>query len=245
MLILEDNVAFLKIKDIVSGYSKELNIIDGVSLSVEKGQMVSIIGPNGAGKSTVLKTIFGILQAREGQVIFKGEDITNIPPVELLKKGFCLVPQGRNLFLLMTVFENLELGAYIKTEKNEIERGIERVYDMFPILKERKNQKAGTLSGGEMQMLEMGRAMLLDPEIMLIDEPSLGLSPKMAHEVFDKIEEINNRGTSILIVEQNADRSLQMSDYAYVIETGKNKCEGPAEQIRNDDEIKKLYLGAS
>ncbi|MGD9238949.1 MAG: ABC transporter ATP-binding protein [Desulfobacterales bacterium] len=238
-------MAFLIIKDIVSGYSKELNIIDGVSLSVEKGQMVSIIGPNGAGKSTVLKTIFGILQAREGQVIFKDEDITNIPPVELLKKGFCLVPQGRNLFLLMTVFENLELGAYIKTEKNEIERGIERVYDMFPILEERKNQKAGTLSGGEMQMLEMGRAMLLDPEIMLIDEPSLGLSPKMAHEVFNKIEEINNRGTSILIVEQNADRSLQMSDYAYVIETGKNKCEGPAEQIRNDDEIKKLYLGAS
>ena len=146
-------MAFLVIKNIVSGYSKELNIIDGVSLSVEKGQMVSIIGPNGAGKSTVLKTIFGILQAREGQVIFKGKDLTNIPPAELLKKGFCLVPQGRNLFPLMTVFENLELGAYIKTDKNEIERGIERIYDMFPILKERKNQKAGTLSGGEMQML--------------------------------------------------------------------------------------------
>ncbi len=245
MLILEGNVTFLVIKDIVSGYSKELNILDGVSMRVEKGQMVSIIGPNGAGKSTVLKTIFGILQAREGQVIFKGEDVTNTPPAELLKKGVSLVPQGRNLFPLMTVRENLELGAYIKTDKNEIEQGIKRVYDMFPILEERKNQKAGTLSGGEMQMLEMGRAMLLNPQIMLIDEPSLGLSPKMAHEVFNKIEEINKRGTSILIVEQNADRSLRMSDYAYVIETGKNKYEGPAEQIRNDDEIKRLYLGAS
>lgn len=238
-------MTFLVIKDIVSGYSKELNILDGVSMRVEKGQMVSIIGPNGAGKSTVLKTIFGILQAREGQVIFKGEDVTNTPPAELLKKGFSLVPQGRNLFPLMTVRENLELGAYIKTDKNEIEQGIKRVYDMFPILEERKNQKAGTLSGGEMQMLEMGRAMLLNPQIMLIDEPSLGLSPKMAHEVFNKIEEINKRGTSILIVEQNADRSLRMSDYAYVIETGKNKYEGPAEQIRNDDVIKRLYLGAS
>ncbi len=238
-------MTFLVIKDIVSGYSKELNILDGVSMRVEKGQMVSIIGPNGAGKSTVLKTIFGILQAREGQVIFKGEDVTNTPPAELLKKGVSLVPQGRNLFPLMTVRENLELGAYIKTDKNEIEQGIKRVYDMFPILEERKNQKAGTLSGGEMQMLEMGRAMLLNPQIMLIDEPSLGLSPKMAHEVFNKIEEINKRGTSILIVEQNADRSLRMSDYAYVIETGKNKYEGPAEQIRNDDEIKRLYLGAS
>lgn len=237
-------MTFLVIKDIVSGYSKELNILDGVSLSVEEGQMVSIIGPNGAGKSTVLKTIFGILKARKGQVIFKDEDLTNTPPAELLKKGFSLVPQGRNLFPLMTVRENLELGAYIKTDKKEIEQGIEQVYAMFPILKERTAQKAGTLSGGEMQMLEMGRAMLLDPQIMLIDEPSLGLSPKMAHEVFNKIEEINKRGTSILIVEQNADRSLQMSDYAYVIETGKNRCEGPAEQIRNDDEIKRLYLGA-
>ncbi len=245
MLILEGNVTFLVIKDIVSGYSKELNILDGVSMRVEKGQMVSIIGPNGAGKSTVLKTIFGILQAREGQVIFKDEDVTNTPPAELLKKGVSLVPQGRNLFPLMTVRENLELGAYIKTDKNEIEQGIRRAYDMFPILAERKNQKAGTLSGGEMQMLEMGRAMLLNPQIMLIDEPSLGLSPKMAHEVFNKIEEINKRGTSILIVEQNADRSLRMSDYAYVIETGKNKYEGPAEQIRNDDVIKRLYLGAS
>ncbi|MGD8764944.1 MAG: ABC transporter ATP-binding protein, partial [Desulfobacteraceae bacterium] len=236
---------FLSVLEIVSGYSKELNILDGVSLIVKEGQMVSIIGPNGAGKSTVLKTIFGILQAKNGQVIFKDEDLTNRPSIELLKKGFCFVPQGRNLFPLMTVGENLELGAYIKTDKKEIKQGVKRIYDMFPILQERKNQKAGTLSGGEMQMLEMGRAMLLDPEIMLIDEPSLGLSPKMAHEVFNKIEEINQRGTSILIVEQNADRSLRMSDYAYVIETGKNKCEGPAEQIRNDDEIKRLYLGAS
>jgi ABC-type branched-subunit amino acid transport system ATPase component len=233
----------LSVEGIVSGYTKELDILSGVSLKVEKGQMVSIIGPNGAGKSTVLKTIFGILKVRGGRIVFEDEDITNIPADQILEKGISIVPQGRNIFPLMTVKENLELGAYIRQDKQKIARDIEEIYKMFPILKERSNQKARSMSGGEMQILEMGRAMLLNPKIMLIDEPSLGLAPIMANEVFNKIEEINKAGTTILIVEQNADRSLKMSDYAYVLEEGRSTREGPAEEIRNDDEIKKLYLG--
>jgi branched-chain amino acid transport system ATP-binding protein len=237
------NVALLEVEGVVAGYTKELDILDGVSLKVEEGHMVSIIGPNGAGKSTVLKTIFGVLQARKGRVTYHGEEITNLPSAGLLRKGLSFVPQGRNLFPLMTVRENLELGAYTRSDKKGVESDIERICGMFPILMEKRNQKAGSLSGGEMQLLEIGRAMLLSPKLMLIDEPSLGLSPKMASEVFNKIEEIKEKGTTILIVEQNADRSLTMSDYAYVLEMGKNRCEGPAELIRNDREIKRLYLG--
>jgi ABC-type branched-subunit amino acid transport system ATPase component len=236
-------LTLLDVQEIVSGYTKELNILNGVSLKVEESQMVSIIGPNGAGKSTVLKTIFGLLPVRGGSILFNGEDITNLSPSQLLHKGCSLIPQGRNILPMMTVGENLELGAYIRKNKQEIRQDIERIYEMFSILKVRRHQKARVLSGGEMQILEMGRALLLSPRIMLIDEPSLGLAPKMANEVFNKIEEINQNQTTILIVEQNADRSLRMSDYAYVIEMGRNKCEGPAEQIRNDDEIKRLYLG--
>lgn len=236
-------MALLELEGIVAGYTKELDILNGVSLKVEEGQMVSIIGPNGAGKSTLLKTIFGVLQARKGRISYHGEEITNLSSAVLLRKGLSFVPQGRNLFPLMTLRENLELGAYIRNDKQGIENDIERIYAMFPILKEKRNQRAGSLSGGEMQMLEMGRAMLLSPKLMLVDEPSLGLSPKMASEVFNKIEEIKEKGTTILIVEQNADRSLRMSDYAYVLEIGKNRSEGPAEQIRTDPEIKKLYLG--
>ncbi len=233
----------LSVEGVVSGYTKELDILNGVLLKVEKGQMVSIIGPNGAGKSTILKTIFGLLEVREGRVLFEDEDITNIPPDRILEKGLSFVPQGRNIFPMMTVKENLELGAYIRRDKEKIASDIEEIYEIFPILRNRSDQKVRSMSGGEMQILEMGRAMLLNPKIMLIDEPSLGLSPLMASEVFDKIEEINKAGTTILIVEQNADRSLRMSDYAYVIEEGKSTREGHAEQIRNDDEIKRLYLG--
>lgn len=233
----------LSVEGIVSGYTKELNILNGVLLRVEKGQMVSIIGPNGAGKSTILKTIFGLLKVREGRVLFENEDITNIPPDRILEKGLSFVPQGRNIFPMMTVKENLELGAHIRRDKDKIASDIKEIYEIFPILRNRSNQKVRSMSGGEMQILEMGRAMLLNPKIMLIDEPSLGLSPLMASEVFDKIQAINEAGTTILIVEQNADRSLRMSDYAYVIEEGKSTREGPAEQIRNDDEIKRLYLG--
>ena len=233
----------LDVKGIVAGYSKELDILQGVSLKVEEGQMVSIIGPNGAGKSTVFRTLFGLLPAREGQVFFADEEITNLPPADLLRRGITFVPQGRHVFPLMTVRENRELGAYIRRDRKLIEQNLEKVYDLFPLLRERSKQKGRSLSGGEMQTLEMGRAMLLNPRLMFLDEPSLGLSPIMANEVFDKIEEIKAAGSTILIVEQNADRSLRMSDYAYVLEVGKNKYKGPAEEIRNNEEVKRLYLG--
>ena len=236
-------MALLDVKGIVAGYSKELDILQGVSLKVEDGQMVSIIGPNGAGKSTIFRTLFGLLPAREGQVFFADEEITNLPPADLLRRGITFVPQGRHVFPLMTVRENLELGAYIRRDRKLIEQNLEKVYNLFPLLRERSKQKGRSLSGGEMQTLEMGRAMLLNPRLMFLDEPSLGLCPIMANEVFDKIEEIKVAGSTILIVEQNADRSLRMSDYAYVLEVGKNKYKGPAEEIRNNEEVKRLYLG--
>ena len=236
-------MALLEAKGIVAGYTKELDILQGISLKVEEDQVVSIIGPNGCGKSTTFKTLFGLLPAREGSVSFDGEDVTNEPPSALLKRGITFVPQGRHVFPLMTVRENLELGAYIRRDRREIQQDLDRVYTLFPLLKERAKQKGGSLSGGEMQTLEMGRAMLLNPRMMFLDEPSLGLSPIMANQVFDKVEEIRAAGSTMLIVEQNADRSLKMSDYAYVFETGKNKYEGPAEEIRNNEEVKRLYLG--
>jgi ABC-type branched-subunit amino acid transport system ATPase component len=240
---LEADVALLEAKNIVAGYTKELDILKGISLAVEEDQVVSIIGPNGCGKSTTFRTLFGLLPAREGEVIFDGENVTNRPPADLLGRGITFVPQGRHVFPLMTVRENLELGAYIRRDRKQLQEDLDRVYALFPLLKERAKQKGGSLSGGEMQTLEMGRAMLLNPRLMFLDEPSLGLSPIMANQVFDKVEEIRDAGSTMLIVEQNADRSLQMSDYAYVFETGRNKYEGPAEEIRNNEEVKRLYLG--
>jgi branched-chain amino acid transport system ATP-binding protein len=187
--------------------------------------------------------LFGLLAAREGTVAFDGQDITNRPPAELLRRGITFVPQGRHVFPLMTVRENLELGAYIRKDRATLKKDLERVYDLFPLLRQRSKQKGGSLSGGEMQTLEMGRAMLLNPRLMYLDEPSLGLSPRMANEVFDKVEEIRDAGSTMLVVEQNADRSLQMSDYAYVLETGRNKYDGSAEEIRTNEEVKRLYLG--
>ena len=236
-------MALLEARDIVAGYSKELDILNGVSLDVQEGTMVSIIGPNGAGKSTVFRVLFGLLAAREGTVTFDGKEITNRPPADLLRLGITFVPQGRHVFPLMTVRENLELGAYIRKDRASLKKDLERVYDLFPLLRERAKQKGGSLSGGEMQTLEMGRAMLLNPRLMYLDEPSLGLSPRMANEVFDKVEEIRDAGSTMLVVEQNADRSLQMTDYAYVLETGRNKHDGSAEEIRTNEEVKRLYLG--
>lgn len=236
-------MALLEARDIVAGYSKELDILNGVSLDVKEGTMVSIIGPNGAGKSTVFRVLFGLLPAREGTVTFDGRVITNRPPADQLRLGITFVPQGRHVFPLMTVRENLELGAYIRKDRATLKKDLERVYELFPLLRERAKQKGGSLSGGEMQTLEMGRAMLLNPRLMYLDEPSLGLSPRMANEVFDKVEEIRDAGSTMLVVEQNADRSLQMSDYAYVLETGRNKHDGTAEEIRTNEEVKRLYLG--
>ncbi len=235
-------MALLEVHQIHAGYGN-LPILKGVSLSVEAGQVVSIIGPNGAGKSTVFKTLFGLLPVRRGSVRFAGEDVTNRPPAELLRRGIAYVPQGRNVFPLMTVEENLRLGAYIRPRSAELERDVERVYDTFPMLREARMRRAADLSGGQQQMLEMGRALLLRPRLVLLDEPTLGLAPLVFREIFRIIEDLRRLGQTILMVEQNAAKALEISDYAYVLELGVNRFEGTGEGIRNDARIRRLYLG--
>ena len=235
-------MALLEVENIHAGYGK-LEILRGVSLRVETGQVVSIIGPNGAGKSTVFKTLFGLLPARQGRVRFAGEDVTNQPPADLLRRGITYVPQGRNVFPLMTVDENLRLGAYIRPRSAELDREVERVYETFPMLRAARRKRAAELSGGQQQMLEMGRALLLRPRLMLLDEPTLGLAPLVFREIFRIIEDLRRGGQTILMVEQNAAKALEISDYAYVLELGKNRFDGSGEAIRNDDRIRRLYLG--
>ena len=235
-------MALLEIEDVHSGYGK-MEILRGVSLRVDAGQVVSIIGPNGAGKSTVFKTIFGLLPARRGRVRFAGEDVTNRPPADLLRRGMTYVPQGRNIFPLMTVDENLRLGAYTRPSSDELEREVERVYETFPMLQAARRKRAAELSGGQQQILEMGRALLLRPRLMLLDEPTLGLAPLVFREIFRIIEELRRGGQTILMVEQNAAKALEISDYAYVLELGKNRFDGSGEAIRNDARIRRLYLG--
>jgi branched-chain amino acid transport system ATP-binding protein len=232
----------LEVRDIHSGYGK-LEILKGVSLRVEPGQVVSIIGPNGAGKSTVFKTLFGLLPARQGHVLLEGEDVTNRPPADLLRRGMAYVPQGRNVFPLMTVEENLLLGAYIRPRSPELTGEVERVYATFPMLRESRLKRAADLSGGQQQMLEMARALLLRPRLMLLDEPTLGLAPLVFKEIFRIIEALRHAGQTILMVEQNAVKALEISDYAYVLELGRNRYEGSGEAIRTDDRVRRLYLG--
>ncbi len=235
-------MALLEVENIHAGYGK-LEILRGVSLRVEAGHVVSVIGPNGAGKSTVFKTLFGLLPARQGRVRFAGEDITNQPPADLLRRGITYVPQGRNVFPLMTVDENLRLGAYIRPRSADLDREVERVYETFPMLQAARRKRAAELSGGQQQMLEMGRALLLRPRLMLLDEPTLGLAPLVFREIFRIIEDLRRGGQTILMVEQNAAKALEISDYAYVLELGKNRFDGSGEAIRNDDRIRRLYLG--
>jgi branched-chain amino acid transport system ATP-binding protein len=235
-------MALLEVEDLHAGYGR-MEILKGVSLRVESGQIVSIIGPNGAGKSTVFKTLFGLLPARQGRVRFAGEDVTNRPPADLLRRGITYVPQGRNVFPLMTVDENLRLGAYIRPRSTELEREVERVYGIFPMLREARTKRAAELSGGQQQMLEMGRALLLRPRLMLLDEPTLGLAPLVFREIFRIIEGLRQAGQTILMVEQNAAKALELSDYAYVLELGRNRFDGTGEAIRNDERVRRLYLG--
>ena len=235
-------MALLEVEDIHAGYGK-IEILKGVSLRVEAGQVVSIIGPNGAGKSTVFKTLFGLLPVRQGHVRFAGEDVTNRAPAELLRRGITYVPQGRNVFPLMTVEQNLLLGAYIRPRSAALEGDIERVYEIFPMLREARDKRAADLSGGQQQMLEMGRALLLSPRLMLLDEPTLGLAPLVFKEIFRIIDGLRERGQTILMIEQNAAKALEISDYAYVLELGLNRFEGTGEAIRTDDRIRRLYLG--
>lgn len=235
-------MALLEAHDIHAGYGK-MEILHGVTLKVEPGQIVSIIGPNGAGKSTVFKTIFGLLPVRQGRVIFAGEEVTNHTPEALLRRGMAFVPQGRNVFPLMSVEENLLLGAYIRKRTPELLEKVEQVYETFPILREKRKERAGNLSGGQQQMLEMGRALLLQPKLILLDEPTLGLAPLVFKEIFRIIEGLRRLGQTILMVEQNAAKALEISDYAYALELGKNRYEGSGEFIRNDERVKRLYLG--
>jgi branched-chain amino acid transport system ATP-binding protein len=205
--------------------------------------VVSIIGPNGAGKSTVFKTLFGLLPARQGRVTLDGENVTNQSPSDLLRRGMAYVPQGRNVFPLMTVEENLRLGAYTRPRSAELEAEIERLYETFPVLRESRRRRAGDLSGGQQQMLEMARALLLKPRLILLDEPTLGLAPLVFKEIFRIVESLRRLGQTILMVEQNAAKALEISDYAYVLELGQNRYEGAGDVIRNDERVRRLYLG--
>jgi ABC-type branched-subunit amino acid transport system ATPase component len=227
---------------LTGGYGK-IDILHGVSLDVDVGEIVSIIGPNGAGKSTAFKTIVGFLRPRHGTVLFNGEDITGGRPDLVLRRGLAYVPQGRIVFPQMTVLENLEMGAYIETNGARVAAALERVCALFPILLERRAQRAGTMSGGEQQMVAIARALMTSPKLILLDEPSLGLSPKFVTLIFDKLVEMKRAGFTLMVVEQNATRALGIADRAYVLELGRNRFEGPGQRLLADPEVKRLYLG--
>lgn len=229
----------LEAKDIVAGYT-EINILHGVSIKVEEGEVVSIIGPNGAGKTTLFRVIFGLLEAKEGKILLDSQDITGVDSYERVKRGLAYVPQEENVFPSLTVLENLEMGGYIK---EEIESMLPDLFDMFPTLEERKNEKARNLSGGERQMVAIGRALVSEPDVLLFDEPGAALAPNLKDMIYDKINRINSTGTSIAIIEQNAKRALLNSDRGYVLKMGKNEYEGKGEELLEDEDILELYLG--
>ncbi len=235
-------MAMLEIKDIEVFYGM-IQAIKGISFEVNEGEVIALIGANGAGKTTILHTITGLLFPKKGSVIFEGKDITKIPAHKIVSLGMAHVPEGRRVFAELSVYENLKMGAYTRKDKDEIAQTLEMVYKRFPRLKERRNQLAGTLSGGEQQMLAMGRALMSHPKIIVMDEPSMGLSPILVNEIFDIIQEVSAGGTTVLLVEQNAKKALSIADRAYVLETGKIVLEGEAEKLMNDDSIKKAYLG--
>ncbi len=220
-----------------------IKAIKGISFEVHQGEVISLIGANGAGKTTTLHTISGLIAPDSGSIIFKGQDISKMPAHKLVSTGMAHVPEGRRVFANLTVYENLMMGAFTRKNKTEIAETLANVYARFPRLEERKKQLAGTLSGGEQQMLAMGRALMSKPDIILLDEPSMGLSPILVSEIFDIIKAISSSGTTVLLVEQNAKKALSISDRAYVLETGNISLEGRAEDLLNDDKVKKAYLG--
>ena len=230
----------LEAKGITSGYS-EIDILHDVAIQVDSKQIVSIIGPNGAGKSTLLKTIFGILKPRHGTITLKEDDITGLKPDKVARKGISYVPQVDNVFPTMTIQENLEMGAFIRND--DYSRRIEEIYELFPVLGDRRKQKAGQLSGGQRQMVAMGRALMLDPQLLLLDEPSAGLAPKLVDMIFEKIKEINATGVAIMIVEQNARQALKMADHGYVLAMGRNVLDDTGEALLASEEVGRLYLG--
>ena len=227
--------------DNINVYYGNIHAIKDISFEVKDGEVVALIGANGAGKSTTLKTISGLLPSRTGSITFLGEKIDRVPAHKLVAKGLAQVPEGRRIFLQMTVLENLQMGAY--TSKDDVKAGIEDVYNRFPRLKERKNQIAGTLSGGEQQMLAMGRALMSKPKLLMLDEPSMGLAPILVEQIFDIIKELHKAGTTILLVEQNAEMALKIADRAYVLESGRITVSGTGAELAASDKIKKAYLG--
>ena len=232
----------LEIKDLQVYYGV-IQAIKNVSFKVDEGEVIALIGANGAGKTTILHTITGLLPAKNGEVIFEGKDLLKIPAHEIISHGIAHVPEGRHVFSQLTVYDNLLMGAYTRKDKDEIEESLGDIYKRFPRLEERKGQYAGTLSGGEQQMLAMGRALMSRPRIVLMDEPSMGLSPILVEEVFDIIESIRKGGTTVLLVEQNAKKALSIADRGYVLETGNIVLEGSASSLLNDESVKKAYLG--
>lgn len=235
-------MAMLEVKDIEVFYGV-IQAIKGISFEVNEGEVIALIGANGAGKTTTLHTITGLLQPKKGSIMFEGKDITKIPAHKIVSLGMAHVPEGRRVFGELTVYENLKMGAYTRKDKAEIQETLEMVYKRFPRLEERKNQLSGTLSGGEQQMLAMGRALMSHPKIIVMDEPSMGLSPIFVNEIFQIIQDVSKSGTTVLLVEQNAKKALSIADRAYVLETGKIVLEGDAKELMNNDSIKKAYLG--
>ena len=232
----------LRVEDI-NVYYGAIHAIKGISLDVPDGEIVALIGSNGAGKSTTLRTISGLMRPKTGRIMYDGEDITGVPAHKIVGKGLCQVPEGRHVFANMTVMENLELGAYLRNDKDGIAKDMEAVFEKFPRLLERKDQISGTLSGGEQQMLAMARALMSRPKLLLLDEPSMGLAPLLVKEIFNIIKEINASGTTVLLVEQNANMALSIADKAYVLETGRITLSGTAAELASSEEVRKAYLG--
>jgi branched-chain amino acid transport system ATP-binding protein len=235
-------MALLEVDNIHSFYGN-IHALRGVSLAVEEGEVVTLIGSNGAGKTTTLRSIHGILPPREGRIVFRGEEIQGVPAHDMIGKGISQSPEGRKIFHRMTVTENLEIGAYHRNDRGEIQEDMTRVFDLFPRLKERVKQEAGTMSGGEQQMLAIGRSLMGRPRLLLLDEPSMGLAPVLVERIFQVIEEINKQGTTILLVEQNANVALEIATRGYVLETGAIVNAAPAEKLREDPKVREAYLG--
>ena len=235
-------MAMLEVRDLQVYYGM-IHAIKGISFDVNQGEVIALIGANGAGKTTTLHTITGLLAPKSGSVLFEGKDITKVPAHKIVSMGMAHVPEGRRVFAELSVYENLKMGAYTRKDKKEIEESLANVYKRVPRLEERKNQMAGTLSGGEQQMLAMGRALMSKPKIILMDEPSMGLSPIFVNEIFDIIRAVSESGTTVLLVEQNAKKALSISDRAYVLETGTITMSGKAKDLLEDEAVKKAYLG--
>ena len=235
-------MAMLEIKNLEVYYGM-IQAIKGISFEVNEGEVIALIGANGAGKTTTLHAVTGLIPAKAGEIIFDGKNVAKIPGHKIVSMGMAHVPEGRRVFAELSVYQNLKMGAYTRKDKDEIAGNLEMVYKRFPRLKERKNQMAGTLSGGEQQMLAMGRALMSQPKIILMDEPSMGLSPIFVNEIFDIIREVSAAGTTVLLVEQNAKKALSIADRAYVLETGRITLQGDAKELMNDESVKKACLG--